>query len=233
MKKNIEASNIELLEIFLPTFLVIKNYEVDSKEIFEKITVASKIILKDININSKNNVDKMFLKKEILKTISSLISANIIYFKDESIDSIITDIKSFFDSGIIDDFSSEEYFIEKEKYIYLLPIFKEIKTFHLGLYYADIIDQDKKFILEENLINHIISSMLKLDNVKNKFFTKELKLKTKLYKISLVSCFENILKNDKILNEYIKNQNTYIKEIDLNYKKTFKELEKTIEYIIN
>ncbi len=104
----------------------------------------------------------------------------------------------------------------------------------MGLYYADVIKRDEAKILEDNLIKNIMNSILKIKEELNKEdFLKNIQIISKIYTTVLNLFFENIIKNDKILNEYIKNQEIFIKEIDNNYNNLLKDFEKTIEYIIN
>lgn len=234
MKKEIDNSHINLLELMLPTFIVASNLQnVNQKEIFSIIINNSKEILKEFNLK-ENDLKSNELKKEVIKNLSSMMAANIIYSKDLNLSSMTNNIKEVLNNDLIDEITikNSNRFDKSTIGIIIIPIYKEIKQFHLSLFYSDYLKKEEVFKYDENLINYILNSILKIKNNTNEgSFLEYIKLHTKIYTMVLNIFFENILKNDKIINEYKKNQKIFIEELDINYKQTLKEFEKSIEII--
>jgi hypothetical protein len=226
MNKKEIARRMELSKVLLPLFQAsMKNKELNLLNLYEEVdSNVHKIIeeLKDKSSFSENEI--LLIKIELQLSLSSLLSYESIYNKNENLDEVTENIIELFltqKEEIKKLTVSNEKNTESKMFYSLSNIFSEINKFHSMLYFSGYVEYDGVKNLNSEIVKNTNKNMSALISyLKNSTFNDNtfiydiIKIATVIYADILEGLFVNLSKDEQKINDYIVNQLKYIEKVE-------------------
>jgi hypothetical protein len=212
------------------------------KDLFMEVDKTVNEIISESEIyQNLNNNEKLKISKDLFETIAVLMSNEVLHnnnsYMDETKDEIIylmNKLPNYF----------RKINIEDEKFNKIIQtgltyIIKESYSFHNTLYLSDELTLNEMRIFNLNTIKTavkniaLIMNYLKENTNDEKLTSENFKMSGYIYSIGLASLFEFLMKDPKKINDYINNQEKYLKKIDKTFIDNYGILTKTTKAITN
>lgn len=234
--------NYDIAKTLIPLLHASLMKKKDLKELFEKVEESVEEIMEETKTyNDLTKREKEQISSDFFEIMSVILSNEVLInestYLEEAKDEIITVANKI--PNFLKRIRVENKEVENLIQISLTYIIKESYMFHNTLYLSDyiVVSEMNAYNLKtiKNAIKNIsiLINYIKKNQKENdiKLNAENFKISGYIYSIGLSALFDYLLKDEKRINDYLRNQEKYLKKIDKSFIENYGMVAKTTSII--
>lgn len=235
--KNIKK-NYSIAKILAPLLSAHLIKKKDLKDLFLEVDKCVNDVLENSKLyKNLNENQKTEVSTELYELFSTMLSNELLNNNNSYLEETKEDVIYIFDKipNFLTRLKIDNESFDKKIHIGMTYIIKDIYNFHNTLYLSDFLTLDEMRLFSLKFIKTALKSLsLLIDYItkeNEEIKTETFKMAGYIYSVGLSSLFEYLSKNENKINDYIKNQDKYIKKIDKTFIENYTILAKTTKII--